>query len=122
MSDEYHYPQPEDDVLSVRVLRYRGVFYIRELTSTKKEVGHSPNCTTQLSVSQRSCAMPIQQMGFLSKLYCIGWKNGSLKCFPTPQHWLLSIFLYYRKGYLEGSKWRQHHRLATLAMEMKQQF
>lgn len=122
MSEGSHFLQPEDDALSVQVLRYRGVFYIRELTSTKKEFGHLPNYTTQSGVSQRSCAMPIQQMGFLYKLYCMGWKNGSLKCFPTPQHWLLSIFLYYRKGYVEGSKWRQQHRLANLATEIRQQF
>ncbi len=117
-----HFLQPEDDTLSVQVLRYRGVFYIRELTSTKKEVERLPNYTTQSGGSQRSCAMPIQQMGFLYKLYCMGWKNGSLKCFPTLQHCLLNIFLYYRKGYIEGLKWRQQHRLASLATERTQQF
>jgi hypothetical protein len=51
--------------------------------------------------------MYVQRMGFLYKLYCIGWRNGSLNCLPTFQHWLLSIFFYYRKGYTEASQWRQ---------------
>jgi hypothetical protein len=55
--------------------------------------------------------MDIQQMGNSYKLYCIGWKNGSLGCLTPLQHRLLSIFLYYRKGYTEATKWRQEHRL-----------
>lgn len=55
-----------------------------------------------------------QRMGFLYKLYCTGWRNGSLKCLPPLQHGLLSIFLYYRRGYSEGSKWRQQHRLESI--------
>jgi hypothetical protein len=51
--------------------------------------------------------MYVQRMGFLYKLYCIGWTHGSLKYLPPLQHWLLSIFLYYRRGYSEGSQWRQ---------------
>ena len=72
-----------------------------------------------LDLSQRSSAIYVQKMGFLYKFYCMGWKNGSLKCFPVLQHWLLSIFFYYRRGYIEGSQWRQQHRLASLVTEIK---
>lgn len=58
--------------------------------------------------------MHTQRMGFLYKLYCTGWRNGSLKCLPPLQHGLLSIFLYYRRGYSEGSKWRQQHRWESI--------
>ncbi|MBD1867462.1 hypothetical protein H6F93_02025 [Leptolyngbya sp. FACHB-671] len=51
--------------------------------------------------------MQTQKMGSLYKLYCWGWKNGVLECFPVSQHWLLSIFLYYRRGFAEGSEWRR---------------
>jgi hypothetical protein len=51
--------------------------------------------------------MQTQKMGSLYKLYCWGWKNGSLKCFSLSQHWLLSLFFYYRQGFAEGLKWRQ---------------
>ncbi|MEN9518082.1 MAG: hypothetical protein RLZZ381_670 [Cyanobacteriota bacterium] len=51
--------------------------------------------------------MYIQRMGFLYRLYCMGWRNGSLKHLSPFQHSLLSIFLYYRRGYGEGSQWRQ---------------
>lgn len=117
--------QPEDVTQSVQVLRYRGVFYIRKLRSshpkqTNTEVVHLPNDSTQLNVSQRNYPMPIQRLGLLYKLYCMGWKNGSLNCFSFLQHWLLSIFLHYRQGYSEGSAWRQQHRLASLATQIKQ--
>lgn len=51
--------------------------------------------------------MQTQKMGSLYKLYCWGWRNGALRCFPLFQHGLLSIFLYYRQGFAEGSKWKQ---------------
>lgn len=63
--------------------------------------------------------MHIQRMGFLYKLYCIGWKNGSLNYFHPLQHWLFSIFLYYRLGYKQGFEWRQQHRLESLTNELK---
>lgn len=110
---EYYPSQPEAVPQSMRMLCYRGVFYIREMRSsnprlTSTEVVHSLNDSTQSDVSQRSCAMHIQRMGFLYKLYCMGWRNGSLKYLPSLQHWLLSIFLLYRRGFAEGSKWRQN--------------
>jgi hypothetical protein len=51
--------------------------------------------------------MYIQRMGFLYKLYCVGWRHGSLSYFSPTQHWLLSLFLYYRRGYVAGTEWRQ---------------
>ncbi|KAM3108765.1 MULTISPECIES: hypothetical protein [unclassified Phormidesmis] len=44
-----------------------------------------------------------ERMGFLYKLYCLGWRNGSLNCLPTLQHRLFGIFLYYRQGFAEGT-------------------
>lgn len=98
---------------SMQVLCYRGSFYLREMRSsnlrlTSLEVVHLPNNSMQSDVSDGSCIMHIQRMGSLYKLYCLGWRNGSLKCFPPLQHWLLSIFLYYRRGFAEGSEWRQN--------------
>ena len=121
MSEQSKHLQQEDISQSVQVLRYRGVFYIRQrspnLRLTSAEVVNTN--ITQLHRSQRSSAMDVQRMGFLYKFYYMGWKNGSLKCFPLLQHWLLSIFLYYRRGYNEGSQWRQQHRLASLVTEMR---
>ena len=110
MSEQSKHLQVKDVCQSVQVLRYRGVFYIREQRSpnlrlTSAEVVHTNSI--RLDLSQRSSAMDVQRMGFLYKFYCMGWKNGSLKRFPLLQHWLLSIFLYYRRGYIEGSQWRQ---------------
>ena len=51
--------------------------------------------------------MQTQKMGSLYKFYCWGWKNGALEHFSLFQHWLLSIFLYYRRGFAEGSEWKQ---------------
>ncbi|BAU12404.1 hypothetical protein LEP3755_29330 [Leptolyngbya sp. NIES-3755] len=52
--------------------------------------------------------MQIQRMGSLYRLYCWGWRNGSLSCFPLLQHWLFSIFFYYRQGFAAGSEWRRN--------------
>jgi hypothetical protein len=51
--------------------------------------------------------MQTQKISFLYKFYCWGWRNASLRGFSLSQHWLLSIFLHYRRGFAEGSKWRQ---------------
>jgi hypothetical protein len=52
--------------------------------------------------------MYVQKMGSLYNLYCMGWRHGSLKYLSPLQHWLLSAFYHYRKGYSEGSQWRQN--------------
>ncbi len=122
MSEQSRYIQPKDVSQSVQVLRYRGVFYIPQRLSNLRRanaIEYLLNDSTQLEVSQRNCAIPIEPMGYLYKLYCMGWKNGSLKCFPVLQHWLLSIFLYYRRGYTKGFQWRQQHYLASLETEIK---
>lgn len=123
MSEQARHFQPENAYSSVQVLRYRGVFYLKQrlanLKLTSTEVGHLPNnSSTHLDINQRSCQIYMQRMGFLYKLYCVGWKNGSLKCFSAFTHWLLSIFFYYRVGFSEGSKWRQQHYLARLKSEI----
>lgn len=98
---------------SVQVLHYRGVLYIQErrlqARRTGNEVAYSPKDITQSNVGQEDCAMHQQRMGCLYKLYCIGWKNGSLQYLSFLQHWLFSIFFYYRTGYTEGLKWKRLH-------------
>lgn len=97
----------------VQVLRYRGASYLREvrlsnLRLTDLDVVHLPNNCTQSNVSNWRFAMHIQCMGSLYQLYCLGWRNGSLKYLSPLQHWLLSIFLHYRRGFADGSQWRQN--------------
>ena len=95
-------------------LQYRGLPYestARFLKTLKSGIRAKYRGITD--VSQGSYSMHTQRMGFLYKLYCIGWRNGSLKCLPPLQHWLLSIFLYYRRGYTEGSEWKQQYRLES---------
>lgn len=104
--------QPKTISPSVQVRRYRGAFYLREidspnLRSTSLEVVHLPNNSKQSDTSN-GIVMHIQRMGSLYKLYCLGWRNGSLKHLPPLQHWLLSIFLHYRRGFAEGYKWKQN--------------
>lgn len=63
--------------------------------------------------------MHFQRMGFLYKLYCIGWKNASLQYLHPLQHWLFKIFFYYRIGYREGSAWKQQHCMASLNEQLQ---
>jgi hypothetical protein len=119
MSKQSKHFQPKDVSQSVQVLRYRGVFYIPEqrspnLKRANAKVEYLLNDSTQLEVSQRNPVILVEPMGYLYKLYCMGWKNGSLKCFPILQHWLLSIFLYYRLGYSQGFEWKQQKGLKVL--------
>lgn len=119
----YEYYLSHTEAVSQSVLRYRGVFYLREMRSTNlrlnnTEVVHPPSDITQIELNRINYPMHIQPIGFLYKLYCMGWKNGSLNCFSSLQNWLLSIFLYYRQGYSEGSQWKQNC-LTSLSTEMK---
>lgn len=102
------YLQPKIISPSVQVLRYRGAFYLREMRSPSLEVVHLPNNSKQSDISNGRFGMHIQRMGSLYKLYCLGWRNGSLKYLSPLQHWLLSIFLHYRRGFAEGYKWQQN--------------
>jgi hypothetical protein len=51
-----------------------------------------------------------ETVGYIGyKLYSLGWQNrlhNHLSCF---QHLLLSVFLYYRRGFAEGSEWVQDY-------------
>lgn len=110
-SSQHLYPKTVSQ--SAQVLCYRGAFYLQKMRSsnlrlTNLEVVHLLNNSTQSDVNNWKSTMHIQRMGALYQLYCLGWRNGSLKCFPPLQHWLLSIFLYYRQGFKEGSEWRQN--------------
>lgn len=56
--------------------------------------------------------MNYQRVGYLGyKLYSLGWRNGLHNCLPFAQHWLLSLFLYYRRGFVESSEWVKEHHL-----------
>lgn len=56
--------------------------------------------------------MEIQSIGYLSyRLYQLGWHNRLYARLPRLQHWLLSIFLYYRRGYANGSEWVKEYKL-----------
>ena len=56
--------------------------------------------------------MNYQRVGHLGyKLYRLGWQNGLHNYLPSSQHWLLSLFVYYRRGYAEGFEWVTEYRL-----------
>ncbi|MBF2002603.1 MAG: hypothetical protein IGS50_15605 [Synechococcales cyanobacterium C42_A2020_086] len=45
-------------------------------------------------------------VGYLgSKLYMLGWQNRLHKHLSICHHFLLSIFLYYRKGFSAAATW-----------------
>jgi hypothetical protein len=100
---------------TVRVLRYRGVSYIREIHSVQptpmNEATYSFTNTKVSKAIDREYAIQTQQVGFLCKLYCIGWRQSSLQRLSLVQHWLLSLFLIYRKGYAAGLEWKNQQGL-----------
>ena len=50
--------------------------------------------------------MYIQRVGLLGyQLYRLGWQNSLHNHLSPLQHWLLSIFVYYRRGFTEASSW-----------------
>lgn len=56
--------------------------------------------------------MPIERIGHIGyKLYTVGWRNGLHQQLSPFQHRLLSVFLYYRRGFAEGSRWVEEYRL-----------
>jgi hypothetical protein len=58
--------------------------------------------------------MQIQPLGYLScKLYRLGWQNALHGHLSRLQHWLLSIFLYYRRGFAEGCEWVEEYRFIS---------
>lgn len=96
---------------SMRVLCYRGVFYLREVRPAPNSEPATLRLTQEqyrsMQLDQRNRTMQDERMGYLYKLYCIGWRNGSIKHFSQLQHWLLNSFSYYRRGFAEGAEWRQ---------------
>jgi hypothetical protein len=56
--------------------------------------------------------MRTEKVGYIGyKLYSLGWQNGLHNRLPLLQHLLLSAFLYYRRGFEEGSEWVREYRL-----------
>lgn len=57
--------------------------------------------------------MQIEPIGYLGyKLYKLGWQSALHGHLAPANHWLLSIFLYYRRGFTAGANlheeyWRQ---------------
>lgn len=50
--------------------------------------------------------METEKVGYIGyKLYSLGWQNRLHNHLSHLQHLLLSAFLYYRRGFKEGSKW-----------------
>ncbi|MBW4618415.1 MAG: hypothetical protein KME17_03385 [Cyanosarcina radialis HA8281-LM2] len=46
------------------------------------------------------------KIGYIgSKLYRLGWRSSIHQDLSWEGHLLLSIFLYYRRGYSDGSEW-----------------
>lgn len=96
---------------SVQVLRYRGVPYIREihaidLSRIPPETLPSLQSGMVIEAVDWESAIETRPLGFFSRLYCIGWRNGSLQSLSYRRHRLLSCFLNYRKGYAAGREWR----------------
>lgn len=95
---------------SMQILCYRGVVYIQEMplfaSGQSSAVVHSRDNGTQPAAGYESYVQQNQRMGQLYRLYCLGWRNGSLGCFSLLQHWLFSAFVNYRRGYSEGIKCR----------------
>lgn len=50
--------------------------------------------------------MSHQRVGHLNyRLYSLGWRSSLHSNLPIVQHWIFSLFLYYRRGFAEGSEW-----------------
>lgn len=50
--------------------------------------------------------MQIKRIGHTGyKLYTLGWRNALHRQLSPFQHRLLSVFLYYRHGFENGSEW-----------------
>lgn len=98
---------------SVKVLCYRGVYYLREVRTiptsepVPSQLALVQSRSRQLEQRKGKREMPNEQIGYLYKLYFLGWRNGSLKQFSQLDHWLLSFFFYYRRGFAEASEWKQ---------------
>ncbi|NEQ26826.1 MAG: DUF4278 domain-containing protein [Microcoleus sp. SIO2G3] len=110
---EYYLSQREVARQSVQILQYRGVSYLRERQSScprriSAEVPHSTSGSMQLNVGQKGRVMQPQRMSLLCQLYCLGWRNSSLRCLSLFQHRLLNTFCYYLTGCADGFQWRHY--------------
>ncbi len=48
--------------------------------------------------------MQIEPIGYLGyKLYRLGWQSAVRRHLAPANHWLLSIFFYYRRGFTDGA-------------------
>lgn len=53
-----------------------------------------------------------QPVGYFSyQLYRLGWRSSLHAPLPLLQHWLLSIFFDYRRGFGDGAEWIDEYRL-----------
>lgn len=54
--------------------------------------------------------MQIEPIGYLGyKLYKLGWQSALHRHSSPVDRWLLSIFLYYRRGFTAGSNLQQEY-------------
>jgi hypothetical protein len=55
--------------------------------------------------------MYIERVGYLGyKLYSLGWRSALQGDRDSIKHILLSIFLYYRRGFASGVEWAKEYR------------
>jgi hypothetical protein len=55
--------------------------------------------------------MYVKRIDYLGyKLYCLGWRSALQGDRTSPEHILLSVFLYYRKGFTSGTEWAKEYR------------
>ncbi len=56
--------------------------------------------------------MRVEKVGYIGyKLYTLGWQNSQHNHFSVLQHLVLSAFVYYCRGFEQGSEWIQDYRL-----------
>lgn len=52
---------------------------------------------------------PIDYLGY--KLYMLGWQSALHRHLDPVNHWFLSIFIYHRRGFADGSNWIEEYRM-----------
>lgn len=59
--------------------------------------------------------MRVEKVGYIGyKLYTLGWLNSQHNHLSPLQHLLLSVLLYYRRGFKQGSDWKDYRFEGTL--------
>lgn len=54
--------------------------------------------------------MAIERIGYLGNtLYRLGWHSAVHRNITPLEHYLFSIFLYYRRGFTSGSDWAKEY-------------